>query len=69
MATIVNSGEGRAMKERQHRKYKSIAEWVKGEWLTLQPFIREAEELGRQIGRERAKQKEKDQEREQNCAG
>ncbi len=57
------------MKERQHRKYKSIAEWVKGEWLTLQPFIREAEELGRQIGRERAKQKEKDQEREQNCAG
>lgn len=39
--------------KRIHRKYGSIEEWVHGEWLTLQPFIREAEELGRKIAAEK----------------
>lgn len=37
------------MKERPSKKYKSVAEWIDGEWLTLQPFLKEAEERGRQI--------------------
>jgi hypothetical protein len=37
------------MKERPSKKYKTVAEWIDGEWLTLQPFLKEAEERGRQI--------------------